>query len=469
MGENIDFTEQLKSAIKEKADWFNQEQLGKLSENYHLLHTCVRNLYDVLVKRALISPDPYKSERKISEITSPDESPFSENERSMAIGSRFSEYESMLDFICTYVKFSTEYLDIPKIKRLNDLNNSFQWGSLTLNNSKTNTRGLASLIQEARTNTSQMQLSMLTDAITKSAQAVTEITAILKDLTDFQRESYKLQIRLNFYNHPNFDKEKAFSSPSNQISEIKRLFPQVMGKMPFYSELVNEIIEEDQGNNKEAKQQFVLSKLQVSRKIVKEKVSSVNTKEMILEALHTLTNLSDVYGLVAEKLSNNVNVLEGSKNSLGTRFKRFIRKIFNLKEPELIYTFIIVDQKKGTKSSRSIDIRIFIGNIIRKSKFYAALANKAGPEFHKVKTFEENAILEFTNKNIMENQEILSLLDAGDEYFKQNVPANERAKIKGLKMDLITIKNIVVKSIQKRTEYCSYIEEQDQMRKLGIK
>ena len=246
MGENIDFTEQLKSAIKEKADWFNQEQLSKLSENYHLLHTCVRNLYDVLVKRALISPDPYKSERKISEITSPDESPFSENERSMAIGSRFSEYESMLDFICTYVKFSTEYLDIPKIKRLNDLNNSFQWGSLTLNNSKTNTRGLASLIQEARTNTSQMQLSMLTDAITKSAQAVTEITAILKDLTDFQRESYKLQIRLNFYNHPNFDKEKAFSSPSNQISEIKRLFPQVMGKMPFYSELINEIIEEEQ-------------------------------------------------------------------------------------------------------------------------------------------------------------------------------------------------------------------------------
>ena len=64
MGENLDFTEQLKSAIKEKSDWFNQEQLCKLSENYHLLHTCVRNLYDVLVKRALISPDPYKYTQK---------------------------------------------------------------------------------------------------------------------------------------------------------------------------------------------------------------------------------------------------------------------------------------------------------------------------------------------------------------------------------------------------------------------
>ena len=139
-----------------------------------------------------------------------------------------------------------------------------------------------------------------------------------------------------------------------------------------------------------------------------------------------------------------------------------------MKEPDLNYTFIIVDPKKGTKSSRSVNIRVFIGNIIRKSRFYTPLTNKGSTEFHKVKTFEENAILEFTNKNIMENQEILTLLDAADEYFKQNVPASERGKIKGLKMDLITIKNIIVKAVQKRSEYCSYIEEQEQMKKLGI-
>ena len=46
----------------------------------------------------------------------------------------------------------------------------------------------------------------------------------------------------------------------------------------------------------------------------------------------------------------------------------------------------------------------------------------------------------------MENQEILTLLDAADEYFKQNVPINDRTKIKGLKMDLITIKNVIVKA-----------------------
>ena len=197
MGDITEYTTKLKEAIKEKSEWFNQEQLPKMVENYRLLHTCVRNLYEFLVKRSLITPDPYKNDRKISEVTTPDESPYIENERGMVIGSRFSEYETMLDFVCTYVKFSVEYLDIPKIKRLNDLNNSFQWGNMTTNNTKVNTRGLATLISEAKINASQMQLSMLSDAISKSGQAVTEITETLKELTDFQREIYKLQLRLN--------------------------------------------------------------------------------------------------------------------------------------------------------------------------------------------------------------------------------------------------------------------------------
>ena len=110
MGDITEYTTKLKGAIKEKSEWFNQEQLPKMVENYHLLHTCVRNLYEFLVKRSLITPDPYKNDRKISEVTNPDESPYIENERGMVIGSRFSEYETMLDFVCTYVKFSVEYL-----------------------------------------------------------------------------------------------------------------------------------------------------------------------------------------------------------------------------------------------------------------------------------------------------------------------------------------------------------------------
>ena len=127
-----------------------------------------------------------------------------------------------------------------------------------------------------------------------------------------------------------------------------------------------------------------------------------------------------------------------------------------------------MDQKKETKTLKAVDINVFISNIEKKANFFGILINKSSPEFKKLSSYQEHDILDYLNKQVTENQEILTLLDAADEYFKNNVVSMDRSKIKGLKMDLVTIKNIMVKTIQKRGEYLSYIEEQEQMRKLGI-
>lgn len=143
--------------------------------------------------------------------------------------------------------------------------------------------------------------------------------------------------------------------------------------------------------------------------------------------------------------------------------------MFNLSEPPLVYDFIIVDQKKDTKSHRNVDMNIFISTLTRKSAFFTPLSNVYGAEFSKIKNYPEQNILDYLNKSITENHEILTLLTAADEFFKQNVETHDRSKIKGLKIDLISVKNIIVKAIQKRSEYVGYIEEQEQMKKLGIK
>ena len=441
------FITQLKDAIKNKADFLNASELPKLLDQYRLLHTCVKNIYEVLVKKALITPDPYKLEKKISDIQAPDDGPYAENERSMVMGSRFSDYESMLDFICTYVKFSVETISIPKIKKLTEVNNAFQWNNMTQNNSRINTRGLATLISEAKKNVPQITLSLINDSITKSSDALGEINKLLKDLTDFQKESYKLEIRMNIFNHPSLDNEKAMTSEENEIAEIKRIFPQVMGKSPYYSDLILEIIAEDQGKNKEVAQKAVISRLQVKQ---------------------TATVQQKANAEVAEKLENNKNVISGKKKTFGEKIKDLIRQILGKPDPAIVYNFIIVDQKKETKTLKAVDINVFISNIEKKANFFGILINKSSPEFKKLSSYQEHDILDYLNKQVTENQEILTLLDAADEYFKNNVVSMDRSKIKGLKMDLVTIKNIMVKTIQKRGEYLSYIEEQEQMRKLGI-
>lgn len=468
MEESVDFINQLKEQLRNKAEWFNSQQLPAMLNHYRLLHTCVKNLYEVLVKKSLITPDPYKLESKISDIVCPEDSPYIESERSLVIGARFSNYESMLDFVCTYLKFSTDSINIPRIKKLTDLNNAFQWSNMTLNNSKTNTRGLATLIQEARRNAPQMTLSLINDSISKSCQAIQEITEILKELMSFQREAYKLQIRMDVIGHPKFDKSAIGNTPAEELAEIKKNFAAVMGKTPFYSELINEIANEDLAPNRKTLQEQVLRTLEIKEKVKTKKVEKVDYSALLYDSLSSLSGLSDIYETIAKKLEENVGILEGAKNSLWQKIKKAFRIAFNIPEPPVIYNFILMDPKKNTKTSRSVDMNVFIVNILRKSSFYGPLANKNGPEFNKIKSNPEEKVLEFLNKNLSENQEILTLLDAADEYFKNNTSSQDRSKIKGLKMDLITVKNVIVKSIQKRSDYCNYIEEKEQMKKLGI-
>lgn len=98
----------------------------------------------------------------------------------------------------------------------------------------------------------------------------------------------------------------------------------------------------------------------------------------------------------------------------------------------------------------------------------SVIGNSASAEHKRIESSSEEQILQFVNKQISDNSETNVLLGAIDEYFKTNCAAQDRSKIKGLKIDLVSVKNILVKANTKRSEYVSYIEEREQMRKMGI-
>lgn len=467
MSERVEFTAALRTAVEKKTEWFDTAELPELLENYRLLHTCVRNIYDLLLKRSAITPDPYKLEKKITSIEIPDESTFSESDTSVILGARFSDYESMLDYLCTYFKFSSDNISLATIKKLNELNNAFQWTNMSVNNSKTNTKALAALISEVRRNLPVLSQSMITDSISKSGRACSEITRILKELSEFKREEYKLTVRTKVLGNPSFDWSKA-KDGTEEIAEIKRIFVQSLGKTPYYSELIQEISDEDFSSKKDEFQAKALFSLEVKTPEVKKKKETVDTKAFLMETIRTLSLLSPEYASIAEKLNENNRILEKSKTTVFRKLMKKIRKAFNIKEPPVIFRIVIVDQQKQTKQARDIDINVFISNLERKSNFMSVIGNSASAEHKRIESSSEEQILQFVNKQISDNSETNVLLGAIDEYFKTNCAAQDRSKIKGLKIDLVSVKNILVKANTKRSEYVSYIEEREQMRKMGI-
>lgn len=451
-----------------KQSWFNAERLQGMLEQFRLLYTCVRNLNEVFVKRSLIQPDPYKLESRISDIATIETSAFTENEDPIVLGKRFSDYEMMLDFICTYFRFSVENIDVNRIKILLDLLNAFDWANLSSNSTKSNTRALASTIQKSRMNAPNVTISLINDSIEKCSKCSKMISAYLTELADFQKELYKGNLRKDLFDHPDFNKAKAFSSAEAELAEIRRLYVKTTGKKTFYTDLVQEIIAEDQGPDRLALRKKLLDKLEIKVTENKKESRTVNPHDLLMSAVFSLGGMSSILGSLYAKLAENFDLLFYVRKTFFVKFMEALKKALGIKEKERECTISVTDHQSGTKSTQHIEVNALMSQISKMAHIYAGIASK-GNEYNKINAAKEEDALIFLNRQIQENQKLFTTIDALDEHFKSHVEILQRPKVKGLKIDLSSYRNAIIAANKKRGEYVSAKEEIDQMQKLGIK
>lgn len=465
---DIEFSKKVISAVDDRTIHYNTVILPQLLEKYRLIHTCVKNVIEVLIQKSIIKPDPYKLEKKISGVEIISNEPYLDTERALVIGTRISDYEAILDFVCTYYKFSVENTGFATIKKFVEFNNTFNWAQFNSSSNSPNTKGFAMLYTEAKQGAPALTANMMNDNIVKCASTTKEINLILKDLSDFQKEVYKAYIRKDIFDHPKFNAQKASESIEAEMAEIKRIFPAVANKQPYYPALVEEVAKEDHASDKASLQAALLQKLEIKSEKAEKKVKKIDTKEILMSAVHALTGLAPQLMTVMEKVNENYNILQAEHQSFFDRLLHNLRKAFNIDEPTVIYTISITDATTGTVRKEKIDIHAFIGELEKKINFYNSFSLKHLPGYQKIESNSSEKILEFLNKQLSEAQKLLVLISALDSFFKESGNAESKKMIKGLKMELTTMKNTIVNTNQHRADYISLVEEEAQMRKLGI-
>ncbi len=467
--EEYNFDAELQAALRKKQEWYNSESLQELLNEYRLMHTCVKNLYECFVKKSLIQPDPYRLDKKISEIVVPESSPFSESEIPKVFGARFSDYETMLDFICTYFRFSTENFSIQTVKKLLDLNKVFDWEDLSMNSSRMNTRALAMTINNAKTNSPNVVQSMINDSVAKCTQSSAVISKMLNELGVFLRELFKGGLRKDLFEHPDFDKAKAAESAEAEQAEIRRLYTKVTGKKTMYTDLIAEIVEEDHGPDKERKQAAVLERLAIkgTSKVEKKKAAGPDTKEMLMQAIMALGAMSPTLTQLHAKLGENFTLLYQKKNTFFNKLMAALRKVFHIAEKERVCNLPVKDAKTGTERIQKINVNDFLTDLSRKERVYNGIGMK-GIEYQKINASNEDAILAFVNKQISEVQSIFVIINSLDAYFKKEVDTEFKVKVKGMQIELSALRNSIINANKKRGEYASFKEEHAQMQKLGL-
>ena len=462
---NEDFNAKVINAIDAKTQWYDTTLLPHLQDEYRNHHILVRNLFDLLQKRSLITPDPYKHDKKISSIVCPEETPFNDNERNQKLGLRLSDYESMIDYICNYMKFSVAALTADKIKKLLEFNNSFTWNNMTPATTRPNSRALAICLSQLKSNQG-MSVSMLYDGISKTATSIEEINKNLKWLGNFQRERYKGEVRKNIIASGKLKEES--KTPNSMLSAIKDLFPSCMGKKPFSTDLVQEIVEEDTAPNKEELRAKLLDKLKIQEEKSKKKVNAVDTHELIMMAIRSIGSLAEQYNSVLEKFVSNHDVLLAANNNFKQKLLRLIRNVLGLSEPPVEYMVSITDHGSNQQRKELVNYKEFMGGLNKRTKYYSSITAKNSANYQRIDSQKDDLIFGFVNKQLTENGRLQVLLTALDDYFKASAPPGFRTKIKGIKMELTTLKNLLVKINQQKVEYAAYVEEAEQMKKLGI-
>jgi hypothetical protein len=452
------YADTLQQVLLARKDWLERTELGKLKDELRIFQSSYASLYNIYLKKKLIDEDPYKQETKISELEVPESGPFNESKRIEQLSIRLSDYDNQLDFLVNFYQLGVDFLNLERIKRIVGLIRYIDWVGFTPDSQSLITRAVADMTNQSKAGVDALTLSIIGESLSRLSKMTSSAMNTLKNLNAYYRESYKLGVRQNITQ----DMTANEATPEN----IRKKMPSAMPGTPFYKELVEEIIKEDYSKSGTDLRDTILNSLRVAEDKPKAAKAAVNYKNILLDGIQVIGGASNSLNEICAKLDENQTAMESRKKGFIEAIKELIRQITNAEPEEVIYTVEYMDTTKGIPVKEKINYHRFRDDLDKKTKILTSFMR--GPAYNKLAAMTEEQIINYLEKNIRDVQFLHKTLGALDDFFKGSVSAEDRDKIKGIKPELSTLKNTIVKANQLRYEYSAQKEEEDQMKRLGI-
>ncbi len=169
-----------------------------------------------------------------------------------------------------------------------------------------------------------------------------------------------------------------------------------------------------------------------------------------------------------KKLDFNIALSKEKTLSFGDKFRIWIMNLSGKESEKKIIEIDIFDERLSVSKTVKLNLNEYMENTRKKMRTIAGLSNKVSTITRKLETASEDVILNFIGKSVEELYIIISKMDPINTYFKSEISREQRKSLKGVKIEVTTMKNTLVKTNQKRHEYISRMEEIEQMKKLGV-
>jgi hypothetical protein len=460
MAENAapSYNDTLQQALLDRKDWLERSELDKLKEELRVFQISYSVLYNMFLKKKLIIEDPYKQETKISELEVPETGPINEAKRLEQISLRLANYDSQMDFLVNFYQFGVDFLNLERIRRILGLVRYIDWTNLTPDSKAPNTRLVAEITNNAKSGGDHLSLSIIGESLTKLPKCTANIIAILRNITAYHKETYKLNAR---------NAIKGMQASDATLINVKKKLSAAMPGTPFYQEFIDEMLKESYSKDGPALQEAILKSLAVPSEKPKATKPKVSYKAILMSGVNAIGSAGSVLGEIAQTVDENEALLASMKKGFFEKLKQLIRAMTNAEPEDVMYELEFIDQVKGTRTEELLNLNQFRIDLNKRIKILTGMTAQ-GQLFAKLQAAPEEKVLAYLENAIKDVQAIHRTLTALDEYFKSSISREERDKVKGVKTELASIKNYFVKANQIRHEYSAAKEEEEQLKRMGI-
>ncbi|MDR3343332.1 MAG: hypothetical protein LBT14_11215 [Treponema sp.] len=457
MGELTDYRKSLAEAIDARKMWLEKSELVQLKEACRSFQSAFSSLYALYLKKGLINEDPYKHEVELGEIEIPSTESFSAAEKTEEISIRLSQYDTQLDYLVNFYQFSVDFLGSDQIQRILSLIKYIDWRHLSMDAASINTRAVTELTNQIRMGSDSFSSTIIINTTISLSKSTGSIIGYLKVISDFNREAYKLALRDGVTAALPEDE-----TPS--IAKIKKQFAASMPGKPFYTELVEELIQEDYSIDGPDLRKAVLKALQVPDSKSKAAKPVVSFKSILIDGILGMSSIAPTLNAIGVKFDENEEMLKNRTVGLWGKIKRLLEMLIHKEQESTVYELEYTDSIRGVPDKEKVNFTDLRSDMDKKAKTLASLSAR-GP---KLQTMPEEQLASFLETSVREMQSLHKTLSALDEYFKAEISRDTKNKARGIKPELATMKNTFIRANQKRHEYSAQKEEEEQFKRLGI-
>ncbi len=464
----LTYIDKVEELIQKKREHLEQNGLKQIREGFQAYQTLYENIFNILLRKGIIQEDPYKYDEKISEVTAPPDESFLDTEKQNKMSQRLSSYHTQIEFLNNYYQYSLEFLTLGRLKRIVKLLKFINWSKISITSPSPTTKVLAEYITKTRQGSDNLSAGIIGDAVSQIEKVLGVIFRGLNELISFQKEVYKIEIRKNVFSRMQIESPIAEDKADQVLAQVKKFFSKYMPRQAFFTDLIREVILEDytpQGSELRNKCLELLTVVEQK----KQKKESRSFKDILIQAIKFLGSCGLQLEDALNKVREGQQLLENRKRSLGQRFMRWLKKLLNAGTEAKLYDIEYFDVVTSTVKIEKISYNEFMEEALKLAQVFSHIINRSSNLFRRIETSPDDKVFDFLNKNLAKLQLVHRRLNGLMSYFKTEIAREDRSKLRGIKLELNSIKNSIVKSNQKKHEYAAFKEEEAQMRKLGIK